>query len=637
MAGLLGTAHPTRAGQVAPMGPSPARTPASSTQARALLLAPPRADHPGRVSSSWAVAAGSAPAPDGLAGSVRSVSEALASPGRPLGAATRALMEPRFGQGFAHVRVHTEGGSQESARAVNALAYTVGPDIVFGAGQYAPDTTRGRHVLAHELTHVVQQGTNPARPSSGLRLGEPRDAAEREASRIAAQVTASLLAPGAEGGRPVAIAAHAPAGVQRFEAFEHVQLGDTASGGPTGFIILECHRRDLPNHATPTVGWPQDWVDRYHRGTPQQRRAITQGLTYGEILAIAGDLYGDVNPSTMGTSVTGTMERINNASLREIYDLIPLIHSASASSDQFEDATGGRYMTLAKENLSHFTNVSGGRNNLATWRNGHAAALALAAHGDANGAWAMNAVADHFLTDAFSSGHMRQDRAALTTSSSGQVSAKIHHDLDNAFGVAVHNLRGDHWTAYGDNHLDDAADAAGLRIALDAEALSKADIQSALDAARSGSSGAAGSGSGTVPPVRTPVASPYPAEQLIPIVDNPAADRWHSRDYAAEVAGLGGSELPDQLSPNGDRRAREWAARQPPSALRDMPLEEKVRMVNRLMDGWVSDEDLDGIERLYDNSSTADKATLRATLGPRAESLISFGQRSRLRVILARP
>ena len=77
--------------------------------------------------------------------------------GQPLDSGTRAFMEPRFGYDFSGVRVHTDAKATESAQAVNALAYTVGQDVVFGAGQYAPDTSAGQKLMAHELTHVVQQ------------------------------------------------------------------------------------------------------------------------------------------------------------------------------------------------------------------------------------------------------------------------------------------------------------------------------------------------------------------------------------------------------------------------------------------------------------------------------------------------
>lgn len=85
------------------------------------------------------------------------VHEVLRTPGQPLDAKTREFMEPRFGQDFSRVRVHTDARAAESARAVNALAYTVGQEVVFGAGHYMPETRAGQTLVAHELTHVIQQ------------------------------------------------------------------------------------------------------------------------------------------------------------------------------------------------------------------------------------------------------------------------------------------------------------------------------------------------------------------------------------------------------------------------------------------------------------------------------------------------
>jgi Domain of unknown function (DUF4157) len=85
------------------------------------------------------------------------VHEVLSSPGQPLDPVTRAFMEPRFGQDFSQVRVRTDAAAAQSAREVNANAYTVGHNIVFGAGRFAPGTDEGQRLIAHELTHVVQQ------------------------------------------------------------------------------------------------------------------------------------------------------------------------------------------------------------------------------------------------------------------------------------------------------------------------------------------------------------------------------------------------------------------------------------------------------------------------------------------------
>ena len=141
------------------------------------------------------------------------VHEVLRSTGQPLDAATRGLMESRFGHDFSRVRVHTGGRAAESAQAVNALAYTVNEHVVFQAGQYNPASSPGQQLLAHELTHVLQQRSGQARahtpaaeetsartqqPTSGvqakLQIGAPGDRYEQEADRAAS----SILESGAE-------------------------------------------------------------------------------------------------------------------------------------------------------------------------------------------------------------------------------------------------------------------------------------------------------------------------------------------------------------------------------------------------------------------------------------------------------
>lgn len=92
-----------------------------------------------------------------------SVYEALRAPGQPLDQATRAFFEPRFGRDFSAVRIHADDHAKSAANTIQAHAYTLGRDIAFANGQYAPGTPHGRRLLAHELTHVVQQtGPSPA-------------------------------------------------------------------------------------------------------------------------------------------------------------------------------------------------------------------------------------------------------------------------------------------------------------------------------------------------------------------------------------------------------------------------------------------------------------------------------------------
>ena len=119
------------------------------------------------------------------------VHEVLRSTGQPLDSETRALMEPRFGHDFSNVRVHADSKAAESARAVNAHAFTVGNAMVFADGHFSPATTKGRKLLAHELTHVVQQsGSQSQTMDRSSVFGIVDDAvAEREANASAAAVT----------------------------------------------------------------------------------------------------------------------------------------------------------------------------------------------------------------------------------------------------------------------------------------------------------------------------------------------------------------------------------------------------------------------------------------------------------------
>jgi hypothetical protein len=137
------------------------------------------------------------------------VHEVLRSRGEPLDQETRSFMETRFGHDFGRVRIHANSAAAESARAVNAIAYTVGQHVVLADGQYRPQTPAGRKLLAHELMHVVQQsrrhipspavhrkaGAEEHLLSRGtpakLEIGSPDDQYERDADRAADAVTAS--------------------------------------------------------------------------------------------------------------------------------------------------------------------------------------------------------------------------------------------------------------------------------------------------------------------------------------------------------------------------------------------------------------------------------------------------------------
>jgi len=152
-------------------------------------------------------------------------------------------MEPRFGYDFSGVRVHTDAKAAESAQAVNARAYTVGQNTVFGASQYAPGTSAGKQLLAHELAHVVQQ--KGASTVQSLEIDNPHNAAEHEAVDTANQVMLGM--------QPLVRTYPAQAGIQRQPANtptaakdEEIKLTPT----PKTIPISEISPTGLPDKAS---------------------------------------------------------------------------------------------------------------------------------------------------------------------------------------------------------------------------------------------------------------------------------------------------------------------------------------------------------------------------------------------------
>lgn len=123
------------------------------------------------------------------------VHDVLRSPGQPLDSTTRAFMESRFGHKFAGVRVHSDAEAARSARSVNATAYTVGSHVVFGAGTYAPSTREGSYLLAHELTHVIQQDRyrqGTAEEGQSLAITSKNHPSEIEANHVASAIISGV-------------------------------------------------------------------------------------------------------------------------------------------------------------------------------------------------------------------------------------------------------------------------------------------------------------------------------------------------------------------------------------------------------------------------------------------------------------
>ncbi len=108
------------------------------------------------------------------AGAVQQAAQAVNQGGRPLPASERAYFEPRFGRDLSAVRIHDSAGAAAAAREINARAYTLGSNIAFAPGEFAPQTQAGRHLIAHELTHTLQQRAMPMVVQHEAATPEPR-------------------------------------------------------------------------------------------------------------------------------------------------------------------------------------------------------------------------------------------------------------------------------------------------------------------------------------------------------------------------------------------------------------------------------------------------------------------------------
>ncbi len=178
------------------------------------------------------------------------VHETLSQPGAGLDTDTRGFMENRFGRDFSGVRIHADAQAARSAQAVQAHAYTVGRDIVFADGRYAPASHEGRHLLAHELAHVVQQ--DGAEASSGAPVaivehGAGEDQADHAADRAMAGDNSRTTAGAALADAPAA--ASVSAGLQRQSNDELPPIDDESltRAGPAATCIEEVVGEDIPS------------------------------------------------------------------------------------------------------------------------------------------------------------------------------------------------------------------------------------------------------------------------------------------------------------------------------------------------------------------------------------------------------
>ena len=188
------------------------------------------------------------------------VNEVLSSPGQALDESTRGFFETRFGHDFSQVRVHTDAKAAESAREVKALAYTLGRDIVFDTSRYAPASSAGRKLLAHELTHVVQQSTGVPRQTvtsgSPIEIGVEGDEFEREADERASGVSNDAGTP--------ALRRATIARLQRIPAFEGLDEGGPKAeitGGEKEDRFRQCVKTSGPDPLECDPTTPLTWAN----------------------------------------------------------------------------------------------------------------------------------------------------------------------------------------------------------------------------------------------------------------------------------------------------------------------------------------------------------------------------------------
>ena len=184
----------SRSSRSAEHGYIPAGAVSPTTFAAIPVVAPEDRGSPGQHHSPAA-------APSTTTGLPPAVHYALRSPGDAIPPGVRRFMEPRFGQDFSHVRVHTDSTAAATARQIGARAYTVGRNVVFGEGQFILDRPGGYRLIAHELAHVIQQGSLRGHLApQPFAVSSTSDAEEAEADRAADEV---LMTPVSSGPRNI--------------------------------------------------------------------------------------------------------------------------------------------------------------------------------------------------------------------------------------------------------------------------------------------------------------------------------------------------------------------------------------------------------------------------------------------------
>lgn len=396
---------------------------------------------------------------------------APAASGNRLDHATQQRLEPRFGHSLAAIRIHADSAADHLSRNLNADAFTVGQDIFFAQGNYNPDSLPGQQIIAHEISHAVQQRGFGAwhNDLAKLNLSDRNSRFENEVHSATNAVLRGSAASLTEAPGPM---------ISRWESGEHKHAVDDANIPPA------------------------------MKGKIKLANGIE--ATPGEITAMMGDLYARFAKGADGKEhfdPSGSFAEMNTADPKEMSKLISLIDKEASTgkitdSSDWEAATrhrrgdDGSYLEIAKKNNSHFSapTADGTDNNMGAYSAFHKMALEAAQNGDMEQARALEASGDHFLTDRFSAGHNFEKNGVMKASGHdadgilANMAVKTAHDDMNANGIDVHdsNPADPHWTAYGDGKFASAGNAENAKRTKDAVAGSwneLAEVQSGKESA----------------------------------------------------------------------------------------------------------------------------------------------------------
>ena len=271
----------------------------------------------GAAASGAAAFAGAGALPPSLESTL---TRARAGAAVPLPADTRAFMEAGLGHDFSRVRIHATGEASQSAQALAARAFTVGSDIVFARGEYAPHTRAGQRLLAHELTHVVQQSGGGGAAGVGARVQRiPQTATDRAVNDVVAQKT---LPSGAPNAKPCPAPSYCPAAFCQpysSEAYARYRLNMDSP------LLLLGIRAAVDSRVIPL------WVDYLHGGSPPRDLTSTFGADFARsptTLVTAAYLTDELR-----RALTATPPAFAPGSTTAMVDIAPMIPAAVKAID----------------------------------------------------------------------------------------------------------------------------------------------------------------------------------------------------------------------------------------------------------------------------------------------------------------